>query len=222
MWYGLFGIGSKHSRSPGFRRESFHRASPRIECLEDRRLLSLTWNSTSLSLIGNDIGVSVTPNGQFFASSGFAINQSLNQGATWQAVTPSSSFAGGAIAYAPSNPTTMIAGSSHGTLKSVDGGTSWFEDVDLNAGPGANAIAFDPGNDLTVYAGVGDGWGLYKSTDGGATWTNPLSSTAVFAVAIDPVHTNVVYVGAEADSPYPGGLLKSGTAVPRGRPFCRM
>src|SRR5207249_4400874 len=117
-----------------FRQESRRRQAPSLECLEDRRLLSLTWNSTSLGLLAHDIGASVTPNGQFFASDGTAIDRSLDQGTTWQKVSPSASLAGGAIAYAPSKPSIMLAGRSHGTLKSVDGGASWFELADLNGG----------------------------------------------------------------------------------------
>jgi photosystem II stability/assembly factor-like uncharacterized protein len=169
----------------------------------------LTWSPTQLSLFGNDIGADVTPNGQFFASDGFDIDKSTDQGASWPTVTQSASFAGGAIAYAPSDPSTMIAGRSHGTLKSVDGGATWFQEVDLNAGPPARSIIFDPKNDQTVYAGVGVGWGLYKSIDGGATWTNPLPSQDVFAVAMDPGNPQVLYVGSHTYSSYPGGIMKS-------------
>ena len=181
--------------------------------LEERTLLTLNWSATNLALLFNDssgeYGASVTPNGDFYASDGFNLDQSTNQGATWTTVAGGAIFAGGAISYAPSDPATMIAGRSHGTIKSVDSGTDWFEDVDLNAGGPPNAIAFQPNNELTVYAGVGYGWGLYKSTNGGATWTNPLPSKAVASIAIDPVNTNTVYVGTETYSPSTNGLMKT-------------
>src|SRR5205823_3985939 len=142
-------------------------------------LLSLTWHFTSLSLFGHDIGANVTPNGNFFVSDGFDLKRSADQGSTWQTVSSFADFAGGAIAYAPSNPTTMIAGRSHGLLKSVDGGSNWFRLGDLNAGPPPQVITFQRNNELMVYAGVPVGWGLYKSTNGAATFTNPLTSKDV-------------------------------------------
>jgi hypothetical protein len=180
-----------------------------LEQLEPRLTPALNWHSTSLSLFGTDIGVNVTPNGQFFASDGFDILRSVDLGSTWQTVTPFASFAGNAIAYAPSDPATMIAGRGHGTLKSVDGGADWFSLPDLNAGDAARAIVFQQNNELSVYAGVGYGWGLYKSTNGGATWSNPLSSKDIFAVALDPTNAQIVYVGSHSYSGYTNGVLKS-------------
>ena len=127
---------------------------------------TLSWKSTSLGLFGTNIGANVTPNGDFFASDGFDLDRSTDQGKTWTSVAGGSEFAAGAIAYAPSDPSTMLAGRSHGILKSVNGGTNWFSEVNLNAGGSAQAIAFQPDNANVIYAGVEDGWGLYKSTNG--------------------------------------------------------
>lgn len=197
------------ARSTKSRRDSRRttQKSPRLECLEDRRLLTLSWTSTNLSLFGHDTGATVTPNGDFFASDGVGMKRSTDQGATWADVTGFPSFAGGAIAYAPSKPTTMIAGRSHGTIESTDGGANWFDLVDLNAGAPPRSIVFDPKNELTVYAGVGDGWGLYKSTNGGGTWTHLLSSQDVWAVGLDPTKSDILYVGVHAYADEPGGLL---------------
>ncbi len=144
------------------------RKSPSLECLEDRRLLTMTWNPTSLNFFFHDNGATVTPSGQFLASQSFDIERSTDQGATWKQVANADSFAGGAIAYAPSNPTTLLAGSAAGVLKSVDGGANWFLQ-ELNAGGTMTAITFDPKNELSVYAAIGGiAGGLFKSTDGGA------------------------------------------------------
>jgi photosystem II stability/assembly factor-like uncharacterized protein len=168
------------------------------------------WGKTSLSLSGHDvIGTAVSPGGTLFASDGFGIYRSQDQGNNWPTVTGSTSFAGGAIAIDPSDPNVMIAGRSYGLLKSIDGGQNWFELPDLNAGPAARAITFDPNNSLTVYAGVGYGWGLYKSVNGGATWTNPLPSRDVYAVTVDPLNSQVIYAGTHVYSPDQGGVLKS-------------
>jgi photosystem II stability/assembly factor-like uncharacterized protein len=202
-------MNAARSTTNGREARRIKRKSPRFECLEERRLLTLTWNPTKLSLFFTDIGATVTPGGKFFATQAFDIERSLDQGATWKRVTSPSLFAGGAIAYAPSNPNTMLAGSAKGILKSVDGGANWFL-LEFNGFGEAKAITFDPKNNNTVFAGMGGvGGGLYKSTDGGAKWSNPLSLKDVRAVAIDPDNPDVVYVGAHAGTLDSGGLLKS-------------
>jgi photosystem II stability/assembly factor-like uncharacterized protein len=167
------------------------------------------WTKTSLDLFGTDIGVAIAPNGSLFASDGFGIYRSDNQGVKWSQVAASNNFAGGAISIDPSDPNTIIAGRSHGLLKSIDGGANWFQLVDLNAGSPANTITFDASKTSTVYAGVGYGWGLYKSLNGGATWTNPLPSRDVRAVAVDSSNSQVIYAGTHSYSSYKGGVLKS-------------
>ena len=56
----------------------------------------------------------------------------------------------------------MLAGGGDGTLKSVNGGKSWFSEADLGGGGRPQAIAFQPDNANVIYAGVEGGWGLYK------------------------------------------------------------
>ncbi len=80
----------------------------------------------------------------------------------------------------------------------------------------ATSIAVHPTDPNTVYLGTAAG-GVWKTTDGGATWT-PLtdtqSSLAIGAVAIDPNNPNTVFAGTgepdfSLDSYYGQGLLKS-------------
>jgi photosystem II stability/assembly factor-like uncharacterized protein len=87
-----------------------------------------------------------------------------------------------AIAYAPSNPTIVYAGSGYesnpkakGVFKSTDGGATWF---DLSNGLRRNpdtgypyyikAIIVHPANPDIVFLATGSG--LYRSVDGGLTW----------------------------------------------------
>jgi photosystem II stability/assembly factor-like uncharacterized protein len=180
-----------------------------IEGISTAEARTLQWSSTKLNLFGDNIGVAVSPDGAFFASDGFHIDRSMNLGSSWQEVTTGASFAGGAIAIDPVNPSIMIAGRGHGLLKSVDGGASWFELIDLNAGPAASDIAFDPQNSHNIYAGVGAGWGLYKSQNGGATWKNLLTSRDVRALAISAVDSQLVYVGTTDYYSTKGGVLRT-------------
>jgi uncharacterized protein (TIGR03437 family) len=79
-----------------------------------------------------------------------------------------------------------------------------------------NAVAVDPRDNNTVYIGAAEG-GVWKTTDGGVSWT-PLTddqaSLASGAIAIDPAHPDTVYVGTgeenfAQDSYYGAGILKS-------------
>jgi len=88
------------------------------------------------------------------------------------------------------------------------GGMTW--------GGRATSIAIDPTNDNIVYIGGAQG-GVWKTTNGGATWT-PLTdkqpSLATGSIAIDPANPNTVYVGTgeasgSCDSYFGAGILKS-------------
>src|SRR5579885_1455073 len=79
------------------------------------------------------------------------------------------------------------------------------------------AIAIHPIDPQTIYAGGAQG-GVWKSTDGGASWIPLLDnqcSLAVGSIAIDPVNPSIVYVGTgeqnnSGDSYYGCGVLRSG------------
>ncbi|MGI8746671.1 MAG: IPT/TIG domain-containing protein [Bryobacteraceae bacterium] len=79
-----------------------------------------------------------------------------------------------------------------------------------------NAIAIDPRDNNTVYIGAAEG-GVWKTTDGGNTWT-PLTddqpSLANGSIALDPSNPDIVYAGTgeenfAGDSYYGAGILKS-------------
>jgi hypothetical protein len=67
-----------------------------------------------------------------------------------------------------------------------------------------SALAIDPSTPTTLYAGT-DGYsgangGVFKSTDGGASWVNTgLSTSCVQALAIDPTMPTTLYAGALDD-----------------------
>ena len=79
-----------------------------------------------------------------------------------------------------------------------------------------SALAVDPRDNNVVYAGAAEG-GIWKTTDGGASWT-PLTddqpSIATGSIAIDPANPDTIYVGTgeqnfSGDSYYGAGILKS-------------
>jgi photosystem II stability/assembly factor-like uncharacterized protein len=97
-----------------------------------------------------------------------------------------------------------------GVWKSVNGGATWTPVFDKQPVSSIGAVAIDPKNHDVVWVGTGEtnprndvswGDGLYKSADGGKTWTNVgLAGThAIASVVIDPRDPNVVVVGALGD-----------------------
>ncbi len=57
-----------------------------------------------------------------------------------------------------------------GLFRSSDGGNTW-QPVDEFKNMSIGDLAIHPGNDQILYAGASDGQGLYKSFDGGTSWT---------------------------------------------------
>ena len=91
------------------------------------------------------------------------------------------------LAVNPTNSQILIAGTGQGTFQSTNGGTSWTQVLTRNA----TAIAFDPLNSQTVYAG------RFKSIDGGTTWSPTALPGGITAIAVDPTHEGTVYVGTQ-------------------------
>jgi len=120
-----------------------------------------------------------------------------------------------------------------GLYKTNDGGKTWTKILKgANASTGCSMISMDPTHPDTIYAGMWDfrrkGWtfrsggdgpnafsgsGLFKSTDGGASWTELTSPNAVglppkpwgrSAVAIAPSKASTVYITIEAEIPRDG------------------
>ena len=66
------------------------------------------------------------------------------------------------------------------------------------------AIAVDPSNPATLYAGTGDGRGVFKSTDSGSTWvTTDLPNPYIRALAISPSSPSILYAAGN------NGVFKS-------------
>jgi photosystem II stability/assembly factor-like uncharacterized protein len=89
--------------------------------------------------------------------------------------------------------------------KSSDGGATWNNSINRdNSGcnTNLNVMVMDPTNPNTIYLGDGDdydGYGLLKSTDGGAHWNfEGLSANAENALVIDPVTPANLYAGTDS------------------------
>lgn len=103
-----------------------------------------------------------------------------------------------ALATAPLSPTVLFAGTwGQGVYRSTDQGVTWQV---ANQGirlPMAvqGALTVNPVTPSIIYAGDYYGGGLYRSMDGGDSWTLSLADAAVRAVAVDPLSPTVVLAG---------------------------
>lgn len=119
--------------------------------------------------------------------------------------------------------TLFVGAASGGIWKSDDGGSSFRPVFDKQPVQSIGALALDPTNKDVVWAGTGESWtrnsvsignGVYKSTDGGETWTNMgLPGTErITRILVHPKDGNIVYVCAPgplwSDSP-DRGLYKT-------------
>jgi photosystem II stability/assembly factor-like uncharacterized protein len=100
--------------------------------------------------------------------------------------------------------TLFVGSATGGVWKSTDGGTSFDPVFDKQPVQSIGAIALDPTRPDTVWVGTGESWtrnsvsigdGIYKSTDGGETWTNMglPNSERIARIVVSPTDGNVVY-----------------------------
>ncbi len=161
--------------------------------------------------------------------------KSVNGGTTYKPVfdrQPVQSI--GAITIDPTNPKVIWVGTGEvwtrnsvsigdGIYKSTDGGDNWTN-MGLRESERIARILVDPSAPGTVYACVpGNLWsdsrdrGVYKTTDGGRTWTQilhgPNVSTGCSDISMDPQHPQTLYAGLW-DFRRQGWTFRSGGAGP--------
>jgi photosystem II stability/assembly factor-like uncharacterized protein len=126
--------------------------------------------------------------------------ETTDAGGTWSPRTDDQSALrlnseSAAIAFPPSigivNPTVVYASAFAGLLKSTDRGTTWtLVEKAIFGGRGARAFLVSPTDPNIVVAAVDTlfgsdaSYGIYRTTDGGFTWTQELSHSASDLVSV--------------------------------------
>ncbi|MDE3156159.1 MAG: hypothetical protein KGN76_13740 [Acidobacteriota bacterium] len=153
--------------------------------------------------------------------------KTVNGGTTWTPIFDDYGTTSiGALALAPSNPDILWAGTGeannrqssswgNGVWKSTDGGKTWTH-MGLDDTHHIGRIVIDPRNpDIVYVAALGHLWGpnrergLFKTSDGGKTWTNTKfinDNTGFVDVAMDPADPRVLYAAAYQRQRTPWGF----------------
>jgi uncharacterized repeat protein (TIGR01451 family) len=172
----------------------------------------------------NAIAVNPATPTTLYAGTVFGIYKSTNGGDTWAEVRngiTSSSPRVNRLALDPSNPSVVYAGTNRGMFKTTDGGANWatINNGLANAFPGfiptIQALVINPLSPSTLYVSTNIGPGVFKSTDGGASWVNSSSGLTytvagltvvpiIPALAIDPATPTTIYASTPG-----GGVFKS-------------
>jgi len=140
-----------------------------------------------------------------------------NAGTTWTPIFDTlASYSIGCVTLDPSNPEIVWIGTGEnvsgrhvgfgdGVYRSLNGGKSW-KNMGLSKSEHIGRILVDPRNSDVVYvAAEGPLWsaggdrGLYKTADGGKSWTAVLEiskDTGVTSVEFDPADPNILYAAA--------------------------
>ena len=126
----------------------------------------------------------------------------------WREIGPTRAGRARAVAGAPGHPDVLYIGFDNGGLwRSTDYGSNWVPLFDREATGSIGAIGVAPSAPNVIYVGTGAGIirpdlatgnGMYKSSDGGRTWTHlGLSETQMIAqVEVDPTNPDRVFVAA--------------------------
>jgi len=159
-------------------------------------------------------GVPGEPNTWYFGAVAGGVWKTLDGGANWTPLFDKQDISSiGAIAVAPSDHNTIYVGTGEaairgnttygtGVYKSVDGGKNW-KNIGLRDTHQIGALIVHPNNpDIVLVAALGHAFGpnaergIFRTSDGGKTWTKVLSkdeNTGGIDVVFDPHNPNVVF-----------------------------
>jgi photosystem II stability/assembly factor-like uncharacterized protein len=168
------------------------------------------------------------------ATGATAIYKSTDAGRTWRATGGAASASPSccwdsmdALAVDSQNPQTLYAAVGGIVLATTNGGATWQSMSNGLPTNGVTSLAADPRRSGTVYASMeiphtyktkaGDvekpTGAIYKTTDGGQTWSEIFSGFGIERVAVDPARPSTLYAagwaGRDPTHPHSFRLLRS-------------
>jgi photosystem II stability/assembly factor-like uncharacterized protein len=179
---------------------------------------SYHWRSVGPQRGGRSLavsGVKGQPKVGYFGATGGGLWKTTDGGTTWAPVTDGqiTSDSVGAVAVSESDPNVVYIGMGEsairgdimpgdGVYKSTDAGKTW-KHIGFEGSDAISKIRVDPTNanivyvaDFGKYSVPSEQRGVFKSTDGGATWRKVLyrnPETGAVDISIDPHNPNVIY-----------------------------
>jgi photosystem II stability/assembly factor-like uncharacterized protein len=159
-------------------------------------------------------GVPGRPNVYYFGAVAGGVWKSTNGGETWNPIFDGQPIASiGALAVAPSNPDVIYVGTGEATLrsnltygngmyKSTNGGKSWSHIGLVDSRHIARVLIDSRNPDVVLVAALGEAYGpnpergVFRTTDGGATWQKVLykdQNIGAVDLAADPDNPQTVY-----------------------------
>jgi photosystem II stability/assembly factor-like uncharacterized protein len=179
---------------------------------------SLQWRNIGPQMGGRSLsaaGSSARPNEYFFGATGGGLWKTTDGGDTWAPVTDGqiTSSSVGAVAVCQSNPDVIYIGTGEvdlrgtvipgdGVYKSTDDGKTW-QHIGLADTQMIGQIRIDPNDCNHAYVaalghtfGPNDQRGVFRTTDGGATWQKVLfvdDLTGAVDMSMDPSNPDVLY-----------------------------
>jgi len=153
--------------------------------------------------------------------------RSTDAGNTWTQVLSVNGSQAYNVIFDPTNGNLAYASiDDNGVYKSTDAGNTWVADngsgssiLPTGSPTGRVALAMDPNATTTLYAGITNNntsglVGLYKTTDGGNTWTQLTNAPNYCGgqcwydnvIAVMPGNSNVIYAGGDGGTPVTNSL----------------
>ncbi len=173
----------------------------------------LTWSTTGLTFFNTttysgDILINPNDSNMLWVATSNGIYRTINAGMNWNLVQ-TGDFSGGRIRLKPGASSTVYAVSNNRFYRSTNSGSSFsIVTTGLPSSSGRLLLDVTPANSEYIYilsATTANGFqGIYRSTDGGTTWTktsgttNILESTQAYydlALAVSTTNANEIYTG---------------------------
>lgn len=173
----------------------------------------LTWNTTGLTFLNTttysgDILINPNDSNMLWVATTNGIYRTINAGVNWNLVQ-AGDFSGGRIRLKPGTSSTVYAVSNNRFYRSTNSGSSFsIVTTGLPSSSGRLILDVTPANSDYIYilsATTSNGFqGIYRSTDGGSTWTKTSGTTNIFestqayydlALAVSTTNANEIYTG---------------------------